>query len=344
MRGKTKEGGRVLKKFLAALVFLAIGIPTLCAPAHAFNEWVVNGTADTVAGTFTFSNIQPSADPFQTGIGRDEVVCSAGDRWRVVVTHVAGTEAIQVAEKVYQNSDPWTPRASAEGALQPGGKLIRTLECDADELAGAFGLGLGFETNSGKGVTLSYTSTKLAAVRVTSPDGGEILEPGQVEITWTADATVIGVNIDLISDGVPMARLATGVSGSSFVWELDPYWPAGSRYRVRVSDSARSGAFDDSNQDFSVSGESKIVVEHPLEPVVRGEQATLRWRYSGVSATTARVELWKGTARVAVLGRGVPFGTAFVWAVPADLAPGADYRLRVVAGGVKGRSRPFTIE
>lgn len=343
---------------LAALVFVAVAgffavNPNPASAASLENWWAADGSSfsvDYTTNTISSPGIRDVGDrPWEESWGRSEV--AVDNNSFNLFFRLSTPQRVKV--RIF-HAEPFKLYVEKTVVLPAGARRIR-LDCLGIVDPHAFlDVEHGYAENVGDAVTVSDVDLReIPKVRVVYPDGGESLVPGPVSVEWVADSSVSRVNIDLLSDGDPQARLATGVEGTSFVWSLDTHWPTGSAYRVRVTDSAGSGAFDDGNGLFTINGESKIVIERPVKAQVvrRGEQTTLRWRYSGIDAATARVMLLKGTAMVAVLAQAAPLGGEgvegigrFVWSIPADLAPGADYHIRVVAGKKAGRGPAFKIE
>jgi|GEM_PF-3911445 len=347
---------KLLTKGILLVVFVAVFSLLTPNPASAdlAGWWAVDGgsfVADYSAGTISSPAVLDVSDPWLEGWGFGNT--SAGinvndNSFRLSFTLSA---AQKVRVRIFQATDPWATYVSKEMQAVAGQNIVRLNCTGITDPAALLIVEHGYAENIGDAVLVSDIAlNEIAAIRVTHPDGGETLVPGQVEIAWVADAAITKFNIDLVSGGTPMARLAQGVEGGSFIWNLDASWPAGQAYRVRVKDASASGALDDSNGNFSITGESRIVIERPTsgQIVTRGTSATLRWRYSGISAPTARVVLFKGKVRVATLAKSAPLGAdgigLFVWTPDADLVAGTDYHIRVVAGKKAGRGPAFKIE
>jgi hypothetical protein len=74
--------------------------------------------------------------------------------------------------------------------------------------------------------------------------------------------------------------------------------------------------------------------------------SAIKWEWTSDSGENVRLELWQGGARVTTLAASTPNDGYYPWFVPANLAPGAGYTIRIVSlahPAVSDESPPFTI-
>ena len=90
-----------------------------------------------------------------------------------------------------------------------------------------------------------------ASITVTAPNGGESWPAGSTQnITWTASG-VTNVKIEYSSDGgATYATVAASVTGGTYAWTVPS--AATANGKVRISDTAASGASDVSNAPFTI--------------------------------------------------------------------------------------------
>ena len=67
-----------------------------------------------------------------------------------------------------------------------------------------------------------------------------------------------------------------------------------------------------------------------------GTSQTIKWSYTGNPGAAVKVELIKAGGQPATIVEGTPLGSngtgAYTWAIPANLTPGTDYRVKVTSG------------
>ena len=153
----------------------------------------------------------------------------------------------------------------------------------------------GTGTRSQAGVVYILPSTAIInqspTVTVTAPNGGEILQVGQVfDITWNAsdpngDATIQKFDIRLSTDGGANYNfvVAPNVAGTArqFTWTV----PVGfnttqARIRVTATDTQGATAQDDSNENFTISDigvAASLTSPNGGEIVERGQPFTITW-------------------------------------------------------------------
>jgi len=88
---------------------------------------------------------------------------------------------------------------------------------------------------------------------------------------------------------------------------------------------------------FSIVHPTSITLTTPVggENWTRGTDVTLSWNYRGDPGPQVRIELLKGASLNQVILENAPIGFAssgfFVWTIPFDQDPGADYRVRITS-------------
>ena len=91
------------------------------------------------------------------------------------------------------------------------------------------------------------------AVTVASPNGGEVVGPGSVTLSWTKSATVALVDLDVSRNGgVTWERIASNVAGTTYGWRVTP--PGSSQALLRVRPSGISTVTDASDAPFTIVG------------------------------------------------------------------------------------------
>jgi hypothetical protein len=189
-------------------------------------------------------------------------------------------------------------------------------------------------------------------LRITSPAGGEKWYHGSHHpITWKAPAGFTGtVELVLLRKGAPLGVIAHGVAASKgrYGWFCSNYEggvaPPGGGYQVMIR-AVRKGigplaplpAPSTSPGTFDLY---LLVVTAPNgnESWTLGSSHAVTWTQKNMTGTVD-VSLWRDTAYVAHIARGVPAGGgAFTWTVgsvapgpppPGAVTPGPGYRVCV---------------
>lgn len=115
----------------------------------------------------------------------------------------------------------------------------------------------GFNTGDNWNWMTAQTVT-VAGVALTAPNSGTFCAGTSMTISWTS-TSVANVKIDLSSDGGSSypttlnASVASGTGGTeSYSWAIPSTQPAGTNYRIRVSDAATATRLDASDASFSI--------------------------------------------------------------------------------------------
>ena len=188
------------------------------------------------------------------------------------------------------------------------------------------------------------TQVQARSVKVTAPNGGEVLQAGNTfAITWTS-SNVSQVNVQYSLDGAVWRDVVTNVAaaGGRYNWTV----PAESSItaRVRVVDATRADVADQSDGTFTLEGTTaQVLINEYLaqpNPVPGGttpdyDQQFVELYNSGpgfVYLSGWRIHDAKsyagleGTRHTFAAGTVVPAGKAYVvYSGPTALPPGATY-------------------
>jgi hypothetical protein len=158
----------------------------------------------------------------------------------------------------------------------------------------------------------------------------------QVEVRWENVAGATGYRLyrSLGSEGPPVlvATLGPAAAADSEVHYVDR--PGCSspvqQYSYKVVAFNAGGDSGDSPEDIGYAQTCGLGVDAPALEAdwPQGSAQTIRW--SGVVDTgKVRIDLYKGTVFKGTIALAAPNSGAFVWTVPALLATGSDYRVKV---------------
>jgi hypothetical protein len=184
----------------------------------------------------------------------------------------------------------------------------------------------------------SIASLSTAAIKVTSPNGGEILTIGSThEITWTSTGTVGDVKIEYSTDrGTSWIGIVTSATNNgSFNWTV-PNDPS-STCLVRISENDTDGGpFDISDKAFSMVSPSSatITVTSPNggERLAVGGAYIITWTSIGtVENVKIEYSLDSGTSWTGIIS-STPNNGMYEWIVPGNPSENCLIRISEIDG------------
>ncbi len=177
-------------------------------------------------------------------------------------------------------------------------------------------------------------------MRVTSPNGGELLYSGLTHaITWTTTLVGGNVKIDLSQDGGSSYTQITGSTANtgSYTWTVPAV--ASARCRVRIADAADGDPVDISNSDFEIApAPPNLAVTRPNggDNWLIGSQQEIRWTGPGPTAmpqVRIRYSINAGSSWSDVVVSTDNDGS-YIWTVPHQVTTQALIQIEDAATGV----------
>jgi hypothetical protein len=176
-----------------------------------------------------------------------------------------------------------------------------------------------------------------ATVRVTSPNGGESWALGSPQtITWATSgiASTDSVQIRLLQDGVSLRILQSKTpNDGSHAWTVPSDLLPNTNYQVRLTWTGNTAIKDHSDAMFTleVGSDPYIGLLSPNggEVFPLGETVPITWQDNLSGLVTLR--LTKGGVYLRNIRANTPSDGHYDWVVPGDLAPGADYKVRITS-------------
>jgi PKD repeat protein/peptidoglycan/xylan/chitin deacetylase (PgdA/CDA1 family) len=218
------------------------------------------------------------------------------------------------------------------------------------------------------GLGLSATETKTdyiiikeqdspPLITVTSPNGGETWVEGNIPvITWTSvGITGSDVRIELIGDGEIIHTISpsTPDEGIYTIWTVPATIASGTDYRIRVTSASNPLYNDTSDNPFTIIAGPppvSLTVTSPngSETWSGGTTPTITWGSVGNPGSNVKIELLKGVLSVRNISVITANDGSFAsWTVPATIASGTDYRIRITSTSnplyTDTSDNPFTI-
>jgi hypothetical protein len=148
----------------------------------------------------------------------------------------------------------------------------------------------------------------------------------------------------------------TALAAGSFKWNVPTSLPKGNNYRMRIISRQNPSLQDTSDQPFAIGMAppgTKLTVTSPAggESWQRGTSRTITWTYTGQPGNSVKIVLLKSGVLFQTITAQVPLGAdgsgSFTWTIPASLAIGRDFTIRVrsitYADCRDQSDRPFSI-
>jgi len=170
------------------------------------------------------------------------------------------------------------------------------------------------------------------SITVTSPNGGEIWQPGTSHaITWTPVAVTGNANVTCTRLDEASVLATVPVNTGSWAWNIAPGETPGLSYRIRVALASNLSVSDYSDWPFIIGGPPTVTVVSPNggETWSRGTSHAITWTATSLSGN-ARIYLYNNWTKLEILAASVPISAgSWTWNIPSGEAPGGTYRIRV---------------
>ncbi len=222
------------------------------------------------------------------------------------------------------------------GALAPG---LYTLTVRAD---------VGFDilpANNVASATIELTAKELP------PPAPRLIScvsslPDMTHVSWADNSSnEAGFRVERSQDGILWVTVCSAPAESGQCADTQVSPDTTYSYQVVAYNSAGASASNILTTHTQQMPSVRWTYPNDAEQIQRGREVTLNWTSKGAIANVA-IELLKGGLLHSVLVASTPNSGSMVWPVPADLALGSDYTLRVrdVAGPAADTSdAPFSV-
>ncbi|MCU0236763.1 MAG: DUF362 domain-containing protein [Acidobacteria bacterium] len=180
------------------------------------------------------------------------------------------------------------------------------------------------------------------ALLLTAPNGGETWKRGSAQtIAWSFSGDAgTRLSILLLSGAVTKLTLTrtASLANGSFKWNIPADLPKGNQYRIRIISREYPSLQDTSDQVIAIGmapAGTKLTVTSPNggESWQRGSRQIITWAYSGQPGADVLILLLKAGKVVQTISAKASLGAdgtgSFSWLIPASLASGRDYAIRV---------------
>ncbi|MCH7722783.1 MAG: hypothetical protein IIC76_05490 [Bacteroidetes bacterium] len=168
-------------------------------------------------------------------------------------------------------------------------------------------------------------------ITVTSPNGAEAWQAGNIyNIAWFDNITG-NVKIELYKDGVfDSDIISSATSNGSFNWDIPASTVDGSDYKVKVTSVDDTSLFDLSDADFTIFN-GNITVSSPNggESWRAGTTNIITWADN--LTENVLIELYKGGSFNSVISTSTASDGSKHWNTPFDLESGTDYTVKITS-------------
>jgi C1A family cysteine protease len=208
---------------------------------------------------------------------------------------------------------------------------------------------------------IKYTSARVACettylvysvipgITVTAPASASSWEVGTTQaITWNVSGSLdANVKIELFKGGAKISDIsASTANDGSCDWAIPPSLTAGTDYLVRVTTA--DAAYSDDSDLFAVTvTPPAITMTAPVAGAnwAVGTLHAITWTKAGALDANVKIELFKGGVKALAIAASTANDGSLDWTVPATLADGNDYIVRVTTldDAVSADSGAFTI-
>ena len=183
---------------------------------------------------------------------------------------------------------------------------------------------------------IQATPPPTLSVRVLTPNGGEVLQPGQqVNITWQSSGAV-SQSVKLSTDGVNFVDISAPLSGStqSFLWTVPNQPTTQARIRLAVRDAADNRVTDDSDAPFVIQAATppltlQVSAPNGNETFQPGQQVNITWQSTGAVSHEVKLSRDGGATFTDISPQLSGSAQSFLWTVPNQ--PTTQGRIRVAA-------------
>jgi hypothetical protein len=186
--------------------------------------------------------------------------------------------------------------------------------------------------NSGQARAIPVTSR----IVVNSPDGSEHWTCGDTPtINWTYTGNPgSAVKIELLKAGLVVQTISSYTSndGTFSSWTVPAGLETGTDYKVRITGTDNPSITDMSDADFTITDPIVVTSPNGGESWLCNTTPVITWTTDGSAGNQVKIELLKANAMVQVISSSTANDGYFTsWTMPAGLATGTDYRIRITS-------------
>jgi len=180
-----------------------------------------------------------------------------------------------------------------------------------------------------------------------TPAGGDItiIQPNIGGIIWLKGSSYLiswednlpgTVKIELYQNGSYLSDIADNVTGSTYVWTIDPFTPTATNYKIRIASTSDNAVEALSDNAFTISN----IPDGGMIDVIQPDVTGITW-VRGSSYLISWVDNFPGLMNIVLANHGVTpntfdviatgvEGSTYVWDIPKTTYPvGTSYKIEV---------------
>ncbi|NER04852.1 MAG: hypothetical protein F6K17_20745, partial [Okeania sp. SIO3C4] len=187
------------------------------------------------------------------------------------------------------------------------------------------------------------------SITVTSPNGGNTLEPGKSYYLDWEDNISEDVKLELYKGGsfhsvIDSSTPSDGIYNS---WTVPTSISSGSDYQLKIASLSDSSVYDFSDSNFTIEPDQQVNITSPTSSssLEGGQRYNIRWNDN--FSDNVKLELYKGNSFQRTISSSTASDGSYRWKVPASLSSGSNYKIKirnVNDSSVSDFSSKFTIE
>ncbi len=181
----------------------------------------------------------------------------------------------------------------------------------------------------------SVYNVSLQSITVTSPNGGEVLQPGSsFNLTWNSSG-VSFVSIELTTNnGLNWSTIVSNTESDGFFQWVPASNIASTNCKVRIYDATDSLPVDESNATFTILQSPAVSVLSPNggEQLTSGSPHLIQWSSQNIAAVTISFSSNNGASWSSIIDSTESDGQ-YIWTVPAVSSALCKIRISSQSGG-----------
>ncbi|MCH7974504.1 MAG: hypothetical protein IH949_11595, partial [Bacteroidetes bacterium] len=168
------------------------------------------------------------------------------------------------------------------------------------------------------------------SITVTSPNGGEVWLTGSTHLINWIDNIAENVEIQLYKSGSFDSQIISSTaSDGSYTWNIPLGTVPGSDYTVRISSVVNGVILDESDGSFTIKSFVTVNTPNGAESWLAGTTQNITWTDNFTE--NVKIDLLKGGVFDTLIIASTPSDGTFAWNIPAGLAAGLDYRVKITS-------------
>lgn len=189
----------------------------------------------------------------------------------------------------------------------------------------------GMSANAADYVQRAMTYTVVDHISIQTPAAGDAFYTNAVmDIAYTCLGDIDAVKIKLFK-GTKFNRWISGPTPSTGVyrWLVPADLAPDDDYVIQIYDATDFDPVQNSGAFAVLASPLRVTAPNGGESFAAGSACAISWTAAAPAGATVKLKLFKGNQFNRWISGGTVNDGAFLWSIPADVAPGADYRIQL---------------